>query len=77
MKKTRKLHQKKTMITDKNKTEQKLGYIYDQMDIPKERRELSEVNLLWFLRVGSIQNHRHPLFQESLDCVKQLLKRTY
>jgi len=42
------------------------------MDIPKNRRELSEPNVNWLLRNLAIRNSNHPKFKATIDNLKSL-----
>lgn len=43
------------------------------MNIPKDRREPTDINLRWFLRNGFVTNQEHRNFQEAVSLAMRIL----
>jgi len=46
--------------------------IPEDMDVPKQRRQLSDKNVAWLLRNLAVRNSQHPQFQETIETLKDI-----
>jgi hypothetical protein len=56
------------------KNEKEFRSLTFSMEIPKERREPTQVNLRWFLRNGFVENQNHPNYDLVVSLALRMLR---